>query len=219
MRITTTPLSLAAKTLPPLLVLLTIALVLSGCSRGSSAASRSSSTSLTSSSTSSASTRSLAQAGASTGPISKPTKGAVVKKRLKRRSHLPSQVKTRLVHLRPTHGSGVRGIAEFARIRDGVEVALALSGLKGSAGTAHPAYIRQGTCSEDQKGEGGSIEYFLNPVIGGNGGSGASTTILKGVHLVSLFRGPSPQYINVHAGLQGSRVLPSIACANLTSAK
>jgi hypothetical protein len=100
------------------------------------------------------------------------------------------------------NSSGEDGTATLTAVTGGVQVVVAL---KGAPATAQPAHIHNGTCT-NLKG----VVYPLTNVTAGN-----STTVVKGVTIDQLLKGPYA--INVHKS--ASDLATYVSCGNIVAAK
>lgn len=121
---------------------------------------------------------------------------------------------SRTLELTPVDGQEVSGTVTFTAVEGGVEVTLEVANLPES-GAEYPAHIhRDATCTAGRAGQEGPVEHSLEPVVAGEDGAGAGTTMLEGVELAGLFAGETTRYVDVHAA-RGDEVPPGIACADL----
>ena len=129
---------------------------------------------------------------------------------------VPAEMVGATVLFTPSQDSGVNGIATLAEIGSGVEVTLNMQNLPDQPGTEHLAHIHEGgTCTDDRTGNGAPIQYPLDSVTTGRGGTGSSTTAIPNLTVTQLFSG-LPKYINVHAE-KTDEVPPGISCADLST--
>lgn len=130
---------------------------------------------------------------------------------------VPSEMRSATVDLTPSQNSGVSGTAALTDTSNGVEVVLNVQNLQDQPGTEHLAHIHEGgTCADDRAGNEAPVQYPLNSVFTEQGGTGTSTTTIRGVTVAQLFSG-APKYINVHAEKTGDETPPGISCADLSS--
>jgi hypothetical protein len=102
------------------------------------------------------------------------------------------------VPLNEQNGSGESGTATLTPTTGGINVVIAL---KGAPATAQPAHIHDGTCA-DLKG----VAHPLTNVV-----NGSSTTVVTGVTMDQLLKGPYA--INVHES--AANLGKYVACGNI----
>jgi hypothetical protein len=120
------------------------------------------------------------------------------------------------VHLTPSRGSGVSGIATLKDVQGGVKVTLKMNNLP-QPGVRHINHIHAGgTCADDRAGRTAPVTIPLNTVVAKKDGTGSATTTIKGVTVAQLFGEDKERFILLHAKTKkGQGVPPGISCVDI----